>query len=86
MQNFVLLSSFKISKMTSMSLLSPVLSFGTISVVHFHHFSTHTTYDTLVRVICDFCHIEYRFTTSEIRCLEKRVNPDCVGIQQNSTY
>ena len=27
-------------------LLFPVLTFGIISAVHFHHFSTHATYDT----------------------------------------
>ena len=34
------------SKMPIMSLHLPVLTFGTISAVDFHHFSSHTTYGT----------------------------------------
>ena len=34
------------SKMPIMSLHLPVLTFGTISAVNFHHFSTHTIYGT----------------------------------------
>ena len=63
--------------------LFPVLTFGSTSAVHFDHFSTHTTYVTLVLVICDFRHIENRFTAPEMRCLEKRVNSDCLGIRRN---
>ena len=67
-------------KMTFMSFFFPILTFGYISTVHFHRFSTHTTHGTLVRVICDFRRIENRFTAPETRCLEKRVNFDCLGI------
>ena len=56
--------------------LLPDLRFGTTSAIHFHHFSTHTTYGTRVHVICDFRHIEKRFTAPETRCLEKRVDSD----------
>ena len=45
--------------------LFSVLTSGTILAVHFHHFSTHTTYGTLVRVICDFRRIENHFTAPE---------------------
>ena len=33
-------------KMTFMSFFFPVLTFGSISAVYFHHFSTHITYGT----------------------------------------
>ena len=56
----------------------PDLIFGTISAVHSHRFSTHTTYGTLVHVICGFRRIENRFTAPETRCLEKRVDYDCL--------
>ena len=54
--------SFKISKMTSMSLLSIILTFGTISAVHFHHLSNLVICVTRVHVIGDFCHIKCRFS------------------------
>ena len=65
-------------------LLFPVLTFGTILAVHFHHFSTHATYGTLVHVICDFRCIENRFTAPEMRCLKKRANSDCLEIRLTS--
>ena len=46
--------------------LFPILTFGSTSVVHFHHFSTHTTYGTRLLVICDFHRIEIRFTALEM--------------------
>ena len=39
-------SDLNFPKMTFMSLDFPDLIFGTISAVHFHPFSTHTTYGT----------------------------------------
>ena len=65
--------------------LLPDLTFGTISAVHFHHFSTHTTYGTRVHVICDFRHIEIRFMTLETRCLEKRADSNYLGKLRNFT-
>ena len=65
--------------------LLPDLIFGTISVVHFHPFSTHTTYGTRVLVVCAFRRIENRFTASEMRCLVKRVNSDCLEKLRNFT-
>ena len=63
----------------------PVLTFGTISALHFHHFSTHTTYGILVCVIYDFRRNENHFTAPELRCLEKRADSDCHGIRRNFT-
>ena len=60
------------------------LIFGTILAIHFHHFSTQTTYGTWVHVICDFRGIENCFTAPETRCLVKRANTDYLGILRNS--
>ena len=70
---------------TNYVLLFPDLIFGTISAVHFHHFSTHTTHGTRVRVICDFRCIEIRFTAPEMRCPVKRADSDCLRILRNFT-
>ena len=65
--------------------LLPDLIFGIISVVHFHHFSTHSTYGTRILVVCAFRRIENRFTVPEMRCLVKRVNSDCLRKLRNFT-
>ena len=61
------------------------LIFDNISAVHFHHFSTHNTYGTRVRIICDFRRIKNLFTAPKTRCLVKCVNSDCLGILRNFT-
>ena len=61
------------------------LIFGTISAVHFHHFSTHTTYGTRVCAKCDFPRIENRFTAPVTRRLEKCVDSNSLGKLRNFT-
>ena len=61
-------------------------TFVTISAVHFHHLSTHSTCVSCLHVIGDFCHLTFRFTAPVTRCLEKRVNSDYLGIRRNSTW
>ena len=59
------------------------LTLDTMSAIHFHPLSTHATYVTRVHVICDFCHITYRFMAPDTRCLEKCANFDCLRIRRN---
>ena len=84
---FIILScsDLNIYKNDAYVLLFSDLIFGTISAIHFNHFSTHTTYRTWVRVICDFRRIENRFTAPKMRCLVKRANTDYLRILRNFT-
>ena len=82
------ISSYYHLNISIMPIMSPsfgFLTFGTISPIYFHHLSTHATCVTCVHVIGDFCNLRFHFTAPDTRCLEKRANFDCLGIQRNST-
>ena len=73
MELYAILSYYHLN-ISIMPIMSPSFgfsTFGTISAVHFHHLSTHVRCVTCVHVIGGFCHLTFRFTAPDTRCLQK---------------